>query len=158
MSGRLDQRVCAEIDEGVVVFLIGMRINKLWKFWKWFAVARAMPRMLAELAADKELGLLEARPHFGLRNLWMLQYWRSAADLNAYAHAAERAHLPAWAAFNRLVGVSGDVGIWHETYVVGPGRYETVYVNMPPFGLGRVGRLVPATGARRNAAGRLGGK
>ena len=53
---------------------------------------------------------------------------------------------PAWRAFNRNVRSNGDVGIWHETYVVRPGSYETIYNNMPPYGLGRVGRLVPATG------------
>jgi hypothetical protein len=30
-----------------------------------------------------------------------------------------------------------------------------VYVNMPPYGLGRAGRLVPATGARQSAKDRL---
>jgi len=30
-----------------------------------------------------------------------------------------------------------------------------VYVNMPPFGLGRAGRLHAASGHRKTAAGRL---
>ena len=54
----------------------------------------------------------------------------------------QRTSLPAWQAFNRAVGSNGDVGIWHETYVVRPGAYETVYNNMPPWGLGAAGRLV----------------
>jgi hypothetical protein len=33
------------------------------------------------------------------------------------------------------------VGIWHETYEIAPGQYENVYVNMPKFGLGKVGEL-----------------
>lgn len=64
-------------------------------------------------------------------------------------------HLPAWKRFNTTVGTNGDVGIWHETYRVRPGDYECVYVNMPPFGLGSVGALVPATGARESARKRL---
>lgn len=32
---------------------------------------------------------------------------------------------------------------WHETYLVRAGEYEAIYGNMPPFGLGRAGRLVP---------------
>ncbi len=66
------ERVCAEVEGDIVVFLIGMRINKLWKVWKWLPVLTAMPRMLKELAAHPELGLLSARSQFGLRNLAVL--------------------------------------------------------------------------------------
>jgi len=66
-----------------------------------------------------------------------VQYWRSLEQLQAYARSSDREHLPAWAAFNRAVGMKGDVGIWHETYPVRPGDYETVYVNMPVFGLAK---------------------
>lgn len=38
------------------------------------------------------------------------------------------------------VAGTGDVGVWHATYVVAPGSYENIYVNMPPFGLGKVGQ------------------
>jgi hypothetical protein len=40
--------------------------------------------------------------------------------------------------------------------VVRDGMYETVYDNVPPRGLGKVGTLYPATERRRTAAGRLG--
>ena len=67
----------------------------------------------------------------------------------------DAAHLPAWQAFNKAVGTDGSVGIWHETYAVKPGGYENIYVNMPPFGLGRAGLVQPASGGRESAAGRL---
>ena len=54
------------------------------------------------------------------------------------------------------MGTDGSVGIWHETYAVSQGGYETVYANMPPFGLGRAGTLQAATGRRESAGGRLG--
>jgi len=58
--------------------------------------------------------------------------------------------------FNRRLGNSrGDVGIWHETYLIKPGQYESVYSGMPPFGLGKIGKLVPATGKREDARTRL---
>lgn len=85
----------------------------------------------------------------------MVSYWRSMDRLMAYAHAADAAHLPAWRAFNRNVGTNGDVGVWHETYRVRPGDYESVYVNMPRFGIGGVGALVEATGRRERAKDRL---
>jgi hypothetical protein len=53
------------------------------------------------------------------------------------------------------VGTSGDVGIWHETYIVPSGSFESVYVNMPRHGLGSVAELVPARGHKASAAGRL---
>ncbi len=31
----------------------------------------------------------------------------------------------------------GDVGIWHETYLVPAGQYEAVYSGMPLFGLAK---------------------
>jgi hypothetical protein len=50
----------------------------------------------------------------------------------------------------------GDrIGIWHETYRVHPGDWECVYNNMPPFGLAKATRAVPATGRRESAPGRM---
>lgn len=155
MSKILADRLCAEVEGEFVVFLIGMRINRPWKVWKWLPVLRAMVPMMKELTAQPEIGLLASRQLPGLRTPTLLQYWRSAEHLRAYAHAADKSHLPAWQAFNRAVGTSGDVGIWHETYVVPSGAAEAIYVNMPRFGLGRAGDVFPAKGDRATAAKRL---
>ena len=155
MARMIEKRVCAEVDGGFVVFLIGARINRPWKVWKWWPVATAMPRMLAELARQPELGLLHARNMFSFPDAMVVQYWKSFEALEAYAKARDKAHLPAWQAFNKAVGSNGDVGIWHETYIVEPGKYETIYNNMPPFGLGLAGRLVDAVGARQAARQRV---
>ena len=53
------------------------------------------------------------------------------------------------------MGTDGSVGIWHETYFAKAGAFESVYANMPPFGLGKVGPLVEAKGPYRSAAQRL---
>jgi fumigallin biosynthesis monooxygenase-like protein len=52
-------------------------------------------------------------------------------------------HLEAWRNYWRRVGKSTRTGIWHETYLVRAGEYEAIYGNMPPYGLGKAGRLVP---------------
>ena len=52
-------------------------------------------------------------------------------------------HAVAWLNYWKRVGTSARTGIWHETYLVRAGEYEAVYGNMPPFGLGKAGRLVP---------------
>ena len=155
MAKVIERRVCAEIEGEFVLFLIGMRINKPWKFWRWLPVSTAMPRMLIELAKQPELGLLHARTQFGFPNVMVFQYWRSFEHLEAYAKKRDAAHLPAWQAFNKAIGSNGDVGIWHETYLIAPGRYENIYNNMPRYGLGLAGELVDAVGGRQEARQRM---
>ena len=152
MARVLAERMCAQIDGDFVVFIIGMRINKLWKIHKWFPVFLAMPRMLKELKTKPQTGLLGAQS----MGLTVVQYWRSFEALETYARSADGAHWPAWVDFNKRVGGSrGDVGIWHETYRVAAGEYEAVYSGMPPHGLGKVGTLVPARERFETARGRL---
>jgi hypothetical protein len=148
------ERLTATFDGDFVVFLIGMRINTLWKLHRWLPLTRAMPRMLAELEAHPESGMLGGEMWFG-RTTILVQYWRSLEQLFAYAANREATHLPVWKAFNQSVANTGDVGVWHETYSVSRGKYENIYVNMPPFGLGKVGKLVPAAGALSSAYGRV---
>lgn len=148
------QRLTASIEGDFVVFLIGMRINSPLKIHKWLPVAQAMPRMIKELYRQPELGFIHAEMWFS-RTLIQVQYWRSMEQLLAYAKNKQAEHLPAWRAFNKAVGTDGSVGIWHETYAASPGTYESVYVNMPAFGLGRAGILQPATGGKQSAFGRL---
>ncbi len=151
----IPDRMTVEMDEDFVVFLIGMRPNRWWKLRKVARVAGAMGKMIQELYAQPELGLIHHESWVGFTTL-MVQYWRSEEHLFEYAKARDSAHLPAWREFNRLVGKSGDVGVWHETYRIPRGNFECVYANMPPFGLGRAGRLVEATGHRARARDRIG--
>jgi len=151
-------RFAGRIDGDFVVFLIGMRVNKPHQVHKWMPVVRAMPRMLAELKRRPELGLLHAESYLSGRTVMVLQYWRSFELLHAYAHAKDLEHLPAWAAFNRAIGGNGSVGIFHETYSVSAGRYETVYANMPRMGMAAAGEMVPATGRMKDARSRMKGE
>lgn len=147
-------RMTAELEGDFVVFLIGMRINRPWLIHKWLPVAMAMPRMIRELKGHPEMGFLHAHMWFS-RTILVLQYWRSIDHLLAYASDRKSEHFPAWRAFNESVGTDGSVGIWHETYLVRDGNYESVYVNMPTFGLGKAGVLKEATAGRRTARERL---
>ncbi len=142
----------------VVVFLIGMRINKLWAVRSWLPVLMAMPRMLKELSRDPAGGLLGFRVQLGgPRDFSVVQYWESKEALFAYASAPDQEHRPAWTAYNRRVRKSGPhVGVWHETYAVPAGRYETVYVNMPPYGLGAAHGIEPVGRRGERAAERMG--
>jgi hypothetical protein len=155
MSEIFAGRFTALIEKPVVLFLIGMRFNRLLAVQKWFPVALAMPRMLAELAKRPEAGLLYQRSYISGRVVLVQQYWQSFDKLLAYAHDKSAEHFPAWAAFNRAVGKDGTVGIWHETYLVEPGKYECFYGNMPRFGLGAAASHVPAEGGLSAAKDRL---
>ncbi|HTH41808.1 MAG TPA: DUF4188 domain-containing protein [Terracidiphilus sp.] len=153
MSEVIEKRMAADMGGPFVVFLIGMRINKPWKVHKWLPVLLAMPRMLKELEKHPEAGFLG---HNGIGGKVIVQYWRSFEHLEAYARDHDAAHWPAWVNFNKRVGGSrGDVGIWHETYLIAPGHYEAIYSGMPPFGLGKIGKLIPASGARDRASDRV---
>ena len=156
MSKTINQRMAGQIEGSFVVFLIGMRINRFWKFHKWLPVATAMPKMLKELSKKPESGFLGFQILGGIPPV-ILQYWRSFEHLEAYAKDRSGMHYPAWKAFNMKVKSNGDVGIWHETYKVQAGEYECIYNNMPRYGLGKVGELIPAVGKREFAANRISG-
>jgi hypothetical protein len=156
MAKIIDDRMAAEIEGDFIVFLIGMRINKLWKINKWLPPFLTMPRMIKELGKlpPEQTGFLG---HNGI-GFTMVQYWRSFDHLEAYARSQDNAHFPAWTAFNkRMKNSRGDVGICHETYLVKAGHYEAIYSGMPAYGLGRVSSLVPATGNRNEARQRMSG-
>lgn len=154
MAGTINQRIAAQIDGDFVLFLIGARVNRWWKIPQIMQTSRAMGRMIDELYAHPEMGLLHHESWFG-RTVLLVQYWRSFEHLHAYARARDAEHLPAWATFNRDIGMSGDVGIWHETYLIRAGEYEAIYGNMPEFGLAKAGGWIPANDQAKTAKGRL---
>ena len=147
------ERMTTEIEGEFVVFLIGMRVNNWWKVHKWLPVFKAMPQMLKELSADPNSGLMGFRL---LNQLTVLQYWRSLDHLMNYSRQKDRAHLPAWHTFNKIMGSDdSDVGIWHETYRIQPGNYEVIYRSMPAMGLGEAFGLIPISKKLDSAHGRL---
>lgn len=150
-------RVTAAAEGEVVVFLIGMRINRWRAVRHWIPAFAAMSRMLRELSRDKGSGLLGYRLYSGgPRVHTVVQYWESRDKLLAYASDGQREHRPAWAAFNRRArGSAGKVGIWHETYLVPAGSYEVVYSGMPAFGLGAAWGVEPVARRGERAAQRL---
>ncbi|MFE9406720.1 DUF4188 domain-containing protein [Streptomyces sp. NPDC006530] len=152
-------RTTAAAEGDVVVLLIGMRVNHFWAVHQWVPVGLAMLRMLAELKRDRSRGLLghvllTASP----RTYYVVQYWESKEKLYSYAHSPEMFHHRAWAILNRKERqgkVRGHVGLWHETYIVPEGSYESIYADMPPFGLAAATGVVPLARRGRTAAERL---
>lgn len=144
-----------EHDGELVVFLLGMTINRWWRPDHWLPVFTAMPRMLAELSKDPDSGLLGYRLVMDPRGPWLVQYWASVDALHRYAAAPASLHRPAWAAFNRRArSGSGAVGLWHETFVVE--RSESIYLDTPLSGLAAATRRVPIRRGQQTARERLG--
>jgi hypothetical protein len=143
-------RITHRHDGELVVFLIGMRINKPWRPDLWMPAFMAMPKMLQELFTDRESGFIGARFTMGAGGPTIVQYWNSLEKLYAYASDRTSEHRPAWTAFNkRARKAPGAVGIWHETYSVAGA--ESMYVGMPTSGLALATEAVPVE-ARTNAA------
>ena len=147
-------RYTTENTKDVVVFIIGMRVNKRHAIHKWLPVFSAMPGMIKELYTNQEeLGFLSMESYFGLRTTTMIQYWRSTEDLLGYAKSKK--HLTAWENFNKKVKNNDAVGIYHETYQLSPGHYESIYANMPHYGLGKALKHIPIHTERNSARKRL---
>jgi len=150
-------RYRAEIEGDFVVFLIGMRINQPWRLRDWWFVFTAMPKMIKELEARPEMGMLHASQGLFYGGPALVQFWRSFEHLERYARGADSLHLPAWRKFNQRVRDSGTVGIWHETFKVRAGEYESIYGNMPRVGLATAAEHSPL-GSTSTAARRIGAR
>ncbi|MEV0319281.1 DUF4188 domain-containing protein [Streptomyces sp. NPDC050658] len=149
----------AAAEGDVAVLLIGMRINHFWAVHQWPRVMLAMLAMLRELSRDPGRGhlnsvLLTASP----RTYYVVQYWESKDKLYAYAHDPATTHHKAWQIANRMIRkgrTHGHVGLWHETYIVPHGSYESIYFDMPPFGLAAATGSLPVERRGRTAAERF---
>jgi len=152
-------RWTATYDDDIVVFMIGMRINRPWKVKQWWPVFIAMPRMLTWLDRNPQAGLLHYEQLIkNPLSPMLVQYWRSFEDLERFARSPDAPHLAAWQNYNANVRGGGDVGIWHETYRVARGATESLYGNMPPRGLGVAGELAPVGTTAATAAQRIGAR
>jgi hypothetical protein len=141
MSRVIAGRSTHRYDGELVVFHIGMQINKWWRPDLWLPVFGAMPPMLRELSMDPESGFLGYELLMGAGGPYVVQYWSSVDKLYAYASNPAQEHRPAWSRFNKAARKApGAVGIWHETFLVE--RAESIYVSTKPMGLPKATELV----------------
>ena len=120
--GRHSARLDPAQHAGLVVFLLGARINRWSRPQDWVPVIKAMPPMLRELDEHPEYGLLRKDAYFTGRRILSVQYWRDFESLTRWARASDNEHLPGWRMFNQLARRTDAVGVYHETYLVGAGR------------------------------------
>src|SRR5262245_34091832 len=109
----IPRRVTARIEGDFVVFLIGARLNSLWKLGQVKWLGDVMRAMVAELERQPQSGFMGYESWVS-RSPVMIQYWRSEEQLIAYARERDAVHYPAWVRFNREYAKQRDLGIWHE--------------------------------------------
>lgn len=147
MSKIVTGRMTHHHEGELVVFHIGLQINRWWRFDLWLPAFMAMPGMLRELAQEEDSGLLGYQLLFGSGGPYVVQYWSSIDKLYAYASAPSQQHRPAWTAFNQAARrAPGAVGVWHETFLVE--RAESMYVSTKTMGLAKA--TSPAEVGRRH--------
>lgn len=128
-------RVTAQRDHEVVVFTLGVRLHKPWKLKAWILASIGFIKMTRWLEEHPEQGMLGNSLTFLHGGVAAVQYWDSYDALERFARNRDAPHLPVWSWYRRAVERPGDIGIWHETYVLSPGSWECIYVNMPTVGL-----------------------
>jgi len=133
----------------LVIIYLGMRANSVGGI----KTLASFGPQIRKAVADKPDGLLLHEnlvfsmlpPHAGMR-----EYWRDFDSLEKWARSG--VHSRWWKTFLRN---RGGTGFWHETYLRG-GQIESVYIDMPPFGLSKFGDREPARGSMFSARRRLG--
>lgn len=143
--GRYIAQVSNQIEEPYILLFLGIRVNHFHLFWKWIPTVLASFPMVYSLVRHRAAGFLGGQAFFFRPGLGIVQYWRSFDDLERFARSKKHPHLKGWRWYNKAIGASGQVGLFHEVFLIKPGGQEAVYDNMPPFGLSLAAKHVPAT-------------
>jgi Monooxygenase af470-like len=148
-------RYTASIDEPIVVFAIGMRINSIFRVHRWARPTLNTARLWRHVQSKRPDGYLGGRLDVYWRGVGMTQYWRDFDALEAFAHDDSDPHLAAWRQLGSLTRHDQTFGYWHETYRVEPGEFECIYGSMPRFGLAAAGNHLPVRAVTDAARSRL---
>ncbi|KAI9691282.1 MAG: hypothetical protein M1820_009813 [Bogoriella megaspora] len=153
LRGVIDRKFSAQLPDAhgnfgskpasqpLVVFLLGARINHP------LGMLAPGVKQLSEYGESMYAQLGPKSSEYGLlgqsfltnnvstsKNEFMaLMYWRSVEDLHAYAHGP--LHREAWDWWNKTQKQWPHIAIYHETYAVPAGAYETIYAHSKPTGL-----------------------
>jgi hypothetical protein len=123
-------------DTSIVVFLLGFRNNHPLGIFAPGAkqIGGYFTQMVADLEAhDEEFGLMgmtswtDAASRKTQSGSMNVGYFKNVEGLHAFAHSDY--HMKAWKWWNANVKQWPHLSIWHETYHVPKGSWETIYVN-----------------------------
>ena len=151
------QRLVATVPESVselCLIRLGIQIRKWTAFRFALGLSRAIDVSAIEAIRD-QVGLLHSEQfRFNLHHHGVLQYWQSFETLEAWSHSAP--HAEWWRMAVDRMRTKGDLGIYHETYLVPGAQVESISMNCVPAGLGAFGPTFDAVGPRTTSRDRLG--
>jgi hypothetical protein len=133
----------------LIVIYLGQRVNSLRGLKTLLSfrakISKSVDAHPDGLLLHENLMYSLIPPHSGIR-----QYWRDFDSLERWARS-----LPHKAWWREFLRDTGGTGFWHEAYFRG-GQVESVYMDMPAFGLSKFAPLKAARGSLFSARRRLG--
>ena len=149
-------RAVAMVPEGVselVLLRMGLRALK-WTAWGHIKrLANEVERASARAITEKAGLLHSERVRFEGRHLGFLQYWSGFDALEAWAR--REPHSAWWRSAVERMRSRGDIGVYHEAYIVARDGAESIYMNCPPTGLSAFGILKEPVGPLTTSRDRL---
>ena len=150
--------VAAELPEGVEELCL-VRFGLIARGFSARRYARGVERAIsaaATRAIADGAGLLRDEPIvLGRGHRGRLQYWSSFAAMDAWSH--REPHAAWWRGAVDRMRSRGDLGVYHEAYLVPRASVESIYLDCDsPVGLSAFSVTRPADGPRSTARDRLG--
>ena len=147
-------RELPESTEGICLVRFGLIVRKV----SAFGFARRMGRRIDRAAAEAiaaGAGLLHAeRFAMGWRHLGAWQNWAGFEELDAWSR--RQPHAEWWREAVERMRARGDLGVYHEAYLVARRDVESIYLDCPPLGLSAFCPTAEPVGPRTAARDRLG--
>lgn len=139
-------------NQDVVVFHIGTRFNHPMGLFAPHVktVSDGFTQMIKDLEGHSdEFGFLGATAWHNLsaeskNEILIVCYFRNVEGLHEFAHSPY--HMKLWDWWNKTVQEMPHISIFHETYHVPAGNWETVHVNSHIAGLGSTVFKIPEEG------------
>jgi heme-degrading monooxygenase HmoA len=139
-------------NQDVVVFMIGTRYNHPYGLFAPHVkqIGDYFTEMIENLEKlPDDYGFLGASTYANTissskNELMIVCYFRNVEGLHAFAHSDY--HMPAWNYWNQKVKEMPHITIFHETYRVPAGNWESIHVNSKISGLNATVFKVPEEG------------
>lgn len=133
---------------------LGIQVRGLRALFHAYRLAGAIDRAAGE-AIRNQTGLLHSERWISGRSQFgVLQYWASFDALETWSHSPP--HSEWWRAALERMRTRGDLGIFHETYLVPRDQIESIYLGCQPVGLSTFGVPHEPMGTMTTSRTRLG--
>lgn len=150
------QRTTARLPDSVAELCLvrmGIQVRRVGGYFYARKLGRAV-----EAAAREAIGagvglLLSERFGLGPGDFGFFQYWQGFEAMETWTRKPP--HSEWWRDAVERMRTRGDLGVYHETYLVPRDRVEAIALNCRPAGLAAFGTAGEPVGADTNGRGRL---